>query len=64
MSEAKKMKLPEVKSSQYFVMTKEIGDALMVYLQDRPYKESAQLVQALGQSKILKNFMADNKIVD
>lgn len=57
-------KLPEAKSDGFFVVPKNIADALMVYLQDKPYKESAQLVQALGQVKLLKNFTEENKIVD
>lgn len=57
-------KLRKVKSEEFFVVHKNLADALMVYLQDKPYKETAQLVPALGNSKILKNFLEENIVVD
>lgn len=54
----------EVNPEGFFVVPSELANALMAYLQEKPYKESSQMVQQLGQVKNLKTFTAEFKLVD
>jgi len=58
------VKLPEASMAEYFVVRKNVAEALMGYLQDKPYKETAQLVQALGGANNLKQFTDNHVLVD